>query len=655
MITVLRYVFFVGLLILFQWINIFDSVAAGSTYYVDYTGGSNTNSGMTTLNPWKNSPGDPNATGNPASTIFQSGDTVYFKGGVRYKGRIDVSASGNTGNRIYFDGQPAGWGTGKAIIDGSVNLSWTVCPDAVTCGGNPNFASIYYAALPVGANWQIPVFDQDAWLYHQIDVSLRDPFIYTTTDDWHAISGGITNTSCNDSLIFTDPSSTYYLGSYLQTQTAGNAYGASKITSYNPTSHTVTYADLGVPMADTQWDSKYHYSVVNNFRAINSLGYYAVDEANSRIYAWPRSNSSNLSVGSLPYGFNTNGKSYVTISGFIIMGQYGTVYDTGIAIKGSNSTATNGIIIENCDIKNQVSTAGASANVYMLGAGTDIQYYRNNTMAYAYGRGILAQGQKIYVQNSSFQRSTGTVIWFFSATGNPATNGEISGNTISNSGGLHGNGISLYGLSGNLSTNIVVKNNKIFDFGTHAGPYAVSQQYSYNMTFYNNIFDGEVIDDGPMAGCSYMRYYNNIMIDGLGTNKGFRVISPQNCSEFSVKGNIIDGFLGASNQWNYVNHQYNLYLSKAWNQGSSYGWTDGVGEANTTAGAVFNNAAANDFTPKVGGPAINSFPTASAPTGIFATDVLGTARPQGSAWDIGPYEIVGGGGKQPMYPIPTVQ
>jgi hypothetical protein len=39
-------------------------------------------------------------------------------------------------------------------------------------------------------------------------------------------------------------------------------------------------------------------------------------------------------------------------------------------------------------------------------------------------------------------------------------------------------------------------------------------------------------------------------------------------------------------------------------------------------------------------PAKDALPTASAPTSLFTTDILGVSRPQGPAWDVGAYEYV---------------
>jgi len=48
----------------------------------------------------------------------------------------------------------------------------------------------------------------------------------------------------------------------------------------------------------------------------------------------------------------------------------------------------------------------------------------------------------------------------------------------------------------------------------------------------------------------------------------------------------------------------------------------------------FTNAGSNDFSPQPGSPAIDTGTTEP----IVPTDILGTTRPQGSAYDIGAFE-----------------
>ncbi|MGC2423931.1 MAG: choice-of-anchor Q domain-containing protein [Nitrospirota bacterium] len=98
--------------------NMGVSYAFSETYYVDFAGGDDSNTGTSTSAPWVHCPGDPKAAGNPADVALSPGDKVYFKGGIQYRGQINVNWSGSSGNLIAYDGNSAGtWGTGQAIID----------------------------------------------------------------------------------------------------------------------------------------------------------------------------------------------------------------------------------------------------------------------------------------------------------------------------------------------------------------------------------------------------------------------------------------------------------------------------------------------------------------------------------------------------------
>jgi hypothetical protein len=55
------------------------------------------------------------------------------------------------------------------------------------------------------------------------------------------------------------------------------------------------------------------------------------------------------------------------------------------------------------------------------------------------------------------------------------------------------------------------------------------------------------------------------------------------------------------------------------------------------------------YKPQTGGPAVDAGITLTN----FTTDRIGTSRPQGSAWDIGAYELITGGGPSPTYYFPS--
>jgi hypothetical protein len=53
------------------------------TYYIGFDAGNNQSDGRSPTSAWKQSPGDQQATDNPAAAKLQPGDTALFKGGVK--------------------------------------------------------------------------------------------------------------------------------------------------------------------------------------------------------------------------------------------------------------------------------------------------------------------------------------------------------------------------------------------------------------------------------------------------------------------------------------------------------------------------------------------------------------------------------------------
>jgi hypothetical protein len=94
------------------------------TFFVDFDAGDDNADGMTETTAWKHAPGDSNATAAAAATSLVPGDVVLFKGGVVYKGSIDIPASGTMNTPLIYDGNSRGiWGTGRAVIDGELARS----------------------------------------------------------------------------------------------------------------------------------------------------------------------------------------------------------------------------------------------------------------------------------------------------------------------------------------------------------------------------------------------------------------------------------------------------------------------------------------------------------------------------------------------------
>ena len=87
-----------------------------SLKYIDFAAGSDENAGDSKEKPWKHHPWDAAAAGNAKAC---SGIHTYvFKGGVYYRGELNVKDSGKDGDPIRMTRDPA-WGTGDAVMCGS--------------------------------------------------------------------------------------------------------------------------------------------------------------------------------------------------------------------------------------------------------------------------------------------------------------------------------------------------------------------------------------------------------------------------------------------------------------------------------------------------------------------------------------------------------
>ena len=223
-----------------------------TVYYIDYEAGNDSNPGTTTGTPWKHCPGDANATGTARSVTLAPGDTVNFKGGVRYEGAIAVTASGTAGSPITFQGQPSGWGAGRAIVDGSVAMTnaWTRCTSADEVGGNPNYANIWFANTAYAGQtfWHTIIVSNTILPFAQ-DFTPERPIFWDavhngyTNTAWTNItaSGNITTTTLRDSGYFTSPDPDYFANSWIAVWVEGNWIAYSEITGFNPSTDTISY------------------------------------------------------------------------------------------------------------------------------------------------------------------------------------------------------------------------------------------------------------------------------------------------------------------------------------------------------------------------------------------------------------------------------
>jgi hypothetical protein len=120
-----------------------------TTYYVDYSSGSDKNTGTSKTSPWRDAPGMPTCTAQCSATTIHAADSIILKGGVAWPNSSfmwNLPGNGTSGKPIYI-------GVDKTWYSGS---SWS--RPTLTAGGAP-IANNYDTMFNVPANVTIDNFE----------------------------------------------------------------------------------------------------------------------------------------------------------------------------------------------------------------------------------------------------------------------------------------------------------------------------------------------------------------------------------------------------------------------------------------------------------------------------------------------------------------
>jgi hypothetical protein len=583
-----------------------------ANYYVDYAGGSNTAAGTSPAAAFKNSPGDPAATGNASRTLV-AGDTVFFKGGVSYKGKLNINVNGNSTSPIVYKGD--GWGTDKAIIDCSEPLTgWTQCASAADAGGNSNWANIWYTtSIPSGVTaLEANLYQADSLLQCAQYPNLKDIF-WMDDRSTYVTSSTISKTSLTyDSLKFMGSSLTR---GYVYLDVSGNNVDVVNITAFDSSARTISFSSGNTPLAK--------FAIANCLSGVvfDKAGEYVYDETARKMYLWPWSgtapNTVTITVSVRQEVAQFNGSDYVTFEGFQVLKCAG---------KSSYANGNINLTIRDCDyhygrskdIDNSLDLVNQT-NLLVEGC----TFFRNARM-----RGVVARRSgstlaNCVVRNCSFVNIGRTGIFLYEVNG-----GEISGNFVKDGKGVHSNGLSCY--SDNATTNpcrnVLIKNNASLNSNNCLTFYGVD-----SLTIINNLFDGT--GDWPVscwnsANSYRVTMYHNHFVNSGANRCGFFALpdGSANMPTCIIRNNIIDGM---PDYHGTISH--NLYCMLAVGQ-----YMTGVGDIRqTNKTLVFNNYTRGDYTLKAGSPAIDAGTT----VGVLE-DLNGVARPQNGVPDMGCYETL---------------
>jgi len=601
-------------LISFVLLLVVVSSGSAATYYVDFDGGSDFNSGLSVLEPFKHCPGDDNAAGVPEVIPLSPGDSVLFKAGVNYRGTVMCNWSGGEGNPITY----GTYGTGYAIIDGSESITgWTQCQSAEECGGNPNWQNIYTSTVPPGTDVFIAnMYEDNRMLWPSQDPDLDDPFFYDDLATFRPIhSDNVTRTSLTDPSYFTQPDPNYWNGAFLLLWGNPNIVRALRITSYVPAENKVQFDDTGE--SSLYDDRTVYYAVANHLLKLNVPGEYVVDDQTDTIYLWPRSAGSisqkQITVSRRRVGIDINGCDYITIDGLKIQKHTAGLgeWHCGTAVLdrfgGSHNVVRNNIIAMNRSMEGQ-------GVIRMYGGCSDITIEDNYVYENPKNRGMILTFNDSVCRGNIMRKNGGTSIDFYGCI-----NSQMTGNLVIEHTGVHANGLTLY-LSCN---NCLVAYNTVYD-----GSCALTIQNSTDITSAYNVLHTarDTYTATDWGGCDGLYYYNNVILNSYAKalNKG------SSTTNVVARNNILDGAgVGYGS-----NISHNIYTDLSWSQAPAYGWSLGEGEMiEEDKTNIFIDPANRNFHILSEGPAIN----AGTDLG-FARDIEGTSVPQGPAPDIGAYE-----------------
>jgi len=574
--------------------------AGAATYYVDFDGGSDSNAGTSTGTAWKHCPGDDNATGS-ANITLSAGDTVNFKGGVAYRGSVVSIPSGSLGNRIEFIGSGHGWGTGRAIMDGSeiITTQWTNCVNQADADGNTNWANIWYTVNPSwNTNFALPQLLRDGTnqcLTAQ-DPNPTNDFLIDGLSTFYSLASGTYGDGWikDTSRIITDS----YTNAYVMIYSSGNETRIRKVASYQSSTNallTASYTPLGSGTS--------YYSMLNWMPGLDRQWEYVVSTNRGRIFVWADNTNHVFSLARLGYGFyDIGGCAYVTIAGFEFrgyFGMYGLSTERGLAARlDGGGTHNAGIIYRDNDAYFMRDLSRQWC--FLIKYGIDPQVTSNTVRQSVYGGGVSVSlsGGSPLIRSNYFKEIGQTPIYAPSTT-----NVMIELNVITNTGGTHANGISVYP----ASVSATVRSNKLWRTG--ANPFTFEN--ITNVTVEYNLVDmgggvSYIMEWAASTGGGDWIFRRNTFVNSGHGNYGLLLGYTGGPADkrYHIYHNIIDrGGVFSSTSSNYAFN--NIYTRLATWSGNQNTNEYGSGEIlYTNTAALFTDWQNGDWTLKAGSPAI---------------------------------------------------
>ncbi len=421
-----------------------EAIASGQgrTFFVDYASGNDSNAGTSAAAPWKHAPGDPAAKGAAASIALKPGDTVRFRGGVPYRGTIVLKASGTAAAPIVYTGQ--GFGTGRAIFDGADPVTSSVaCPSASACGGATNWQQLRLVQFADPDTAHKRLFDQTGPLQESTVPTVADPFFADDTASYVTIprsaatmlaAGRIEHAQLADAArgqpnarlsLWVQPNS---VQEFQILSVAGN----------------VIQFDLAGRTPYTNRDS--FAAITGSVRGVVRPGTYAI-LAPGRAVVFPRAGGGDLLVGTGRRGIHLRQRSHVVIRGFHFQRQTSSTGSTreGLSIYDLGQPSSNVVIEDNRFGPSSMRNGYGAVHLNNV---TGLTIRRNRFIDLQWGSGVRlgSRVSNAVLEDNRLSRGGRTGLFFQSSS-----NVIVRRNIVSGYSGRHGNAISVYSTTSNVS------------------------------------------------------------------------------------------------------------------------------------------------------------------------------------------------------------
>lgn len=583
-------------------------MAFGADIFIDFQTGRDSNSGTTKEAPWQHAPGDPNATEDANDYILKPGDTVYFKGGVEYLGNIVIADDGAPGKPITYNGN--GWGEKRATISGAKELDVALAPCASqsACYDNPNWQKLYISKLkdPIDPLSVVFLGEERLWLARE--PNQPDPFWFDDIAHYSVIDGfgkELTSSSLTIGSDLKDLRPENWSSALVGIWMKPNVVLMRPVQKIDGDSGTIYFE----PVSNKPYtDRDSYFAFFNRPSDIDQPGEYVIDNNARNILYWPKDPAlikrEKLHVNQLAAGFNINGKSNITITGFKITNYFGGLkgWAAGAGVINVKKNTQNLVVRDNV-ISHLKSAEGVGA--IQLHHVENAVIENNMIVENEKNSGIrFGHSKNIVIRKNVIKRIGRTGIRLIETE-----NVEVSGNYLTSIHGGHGNGMSVY----LKNKNILVADNIIEDTPSAFTYHGTGKENeAENLWLLNNIFLGRVNSWGK--NFSSVVILHNLFLAPNERKKALRI--PSDELKTVVKNNIIDGFLikPMYHDWDVSD---NLYTSLSWTQSIKYHWSmEEGGEINEDiADKIFQFIKSKHAVDRPNGENISAY----LPTNLFKT------------------------------------